>query len=58
MQNTIHIMSIIRFLPLCGGRPMVISPSVREFVRASVTNRFWTVTFWSFKTGFAYLACR
>jgi hypothetical protein len=23
MQNTIHIMSIIRFLPLCGGRPMV-----------------------------------
>ena len=45
--------AVIRAPPLCGGRPIVISLSVR----ASVTNRVRAVTFLLFKTGFAYLAC-
>jgi hypothetical protein len=40
--------------PQCGGHPIVMSLSVR----ASVANRFWAVTFLSFKTGFAYLVYR
>jgi hypothetical protein len=55
MQNTIHIMSNIRVPPLCGGRHIMISLSVRPCV---VTNRVRAVTVLSFKTGFAYLTSR